>query len=171
MAMGYFCPLATTAPLPSRWETIGTFFFCLAVEEVGFFYVHRLFHSPRFYKSVHKLHHSSSPFSSSSSSSSSLSHSHVLVTYSVHCTRRFGIDILHGHRTLLLQPSPYRPRYPLPPFSRTSSSSLPTDSNLSLTQVGSGLEYVDVLLFPRTSNSPNPLRTFPFPLSLPHDPS
>jgi sterol desaturase/sphingolipid hydroxylase (fatty acid hydroxylase superfamily) len=58
MAMGHFRPLATTAPLPTRWETIGTFVFCLAFEEVGFFYVHRMFHSPRFYKSVHKLHHS-----------------------------------------------------------------------------------------------------------------
>ncbi len=52
-----FRPLKTDLPLPSATRSIFTFLFCLLCEEVGFFYVHRLFHSPRFYKRVHKLHH------------------------------------------------------------------------------------------------------------------
>jgi hypothetical protein len=36
-----FFPLRTELPLPGPLTTIGTFFFCLACEEIGFFYVHR----------------------------------------------------------------------------------------------------------------------------------
>lgn len=68
LAIGLFSPLSTKTPLPGAWKTISTFTFCLGVEEVSFFYVHRLFHDPRWYKSVHKLHHSAFGLADSASS-------------------------------------------------------------------------------------------------------
>ena len=62
VAVATFRPLPTTVEtLPSPGKMIGTFIFCLLCEEIGFFYVHRLFHHPRLYKHIHKLHHSQSP--------------------------------------------------------------------------------------------------------------
>ncbi|KAM0746038.1 hypothetical protein T439DRAFT_307251 [Meredithblackwellia eburnea MCA 4105] len=57
LAIAYLRPLPTTFPLPSATRTISTFIFCLLVEEAGFFYVHRFFHSPKYYKTYHKKHH------------------------------------------------------------------------------------------------------------------
>lgn len=57
MAMGYWRPLSTSPPLPGAWETISTFIFCLACEEIGFYAVHRLVHSRGLYARIHKMHH------------------------------------------------------------------------------------------------------------------
>lgn len=54
---GIVHPFRSSLPLPGVWETIYTYIFCLACEEVGFFYVHRALHGPRFYKRFHKMHH------------------------------------------------------------------------------------------------------------------
>jgi len=43
--------------LPTTLEFILTAIGIVLVEEVGFYYSHRLFHSPWFYKRYHKLHH------------------------------------------------------------------------------------------------------------------
>jgi methylsterol monooxygenase len=48
-------PFRVDVPLPRAWETLWTFFLTLAFEEVGFYCVHRTFHSKRFYASVHKV--------------------------------------------------------------------------------------------------------------------
>ncbi|KAG2004240.1 sphingosine hydroxylase [Coprinopsis cinerea AmutBmut pab1-1] len=53
----YISPLPTGFPLPGTLETIWTYIFCLACEEIGFFYVHRTLHAPIFYKRFHKMHH------------------------------------------------------------------------------------------------------------------
>ncbi|KAG8845024.1 hypothetical protein FRB96_002752 [Tulasnella sp. 330] len=50
-------PKETDLPLPGALETLGTWGFCLLCTEVGFFYVHRLFHTPGFYSRFHKKHH------------------------------------------------------------------------------------------------------------------
>ncbi|KIO34507.1 hypothetical protein M407DRAFT_209691, partial [Tulasnella calospora MUT 4182] len=52
-----FRGMRTGLPLPGVLETVGTWCFCLVCTEIGFFYVHRLFHSPTFYAKVHKKHH------------------------------------------------------------------------------------------------------------------
>ncbi|KAG9006651.1 hypothetical protein FRB90_009800 [Tulasnella sp. 427] len=52
-----FRGMRTNLPLPGVLETVGTWWFCLWCTEIGFFYVHRLFHSPRFYATFHKKHH------------------------------------------------------------------------------------------------------------------
>ncbi|TXT12805.1 hypothetical protein VHUM_01206 [Vanrija humicola] len=56
--IGYFCPFKTSyESLPGGFMTFFTYIFALLCEEVGFFYIHRFFHSKRWYASVHKLHH------------------------------------------------------------------------------------------------------------------
>lgn len=59
IAVGLITPLSSSVPLPGALETVGTFVFCLACEEIGFFYVHRFLHGPQYYKTFHKLHHGS----------------------------------------------------------------------------------------------------------------
>ncbi|KAG8918362.1 hypothetical protein FRC01_001903 [Tulasnella sp. 417] len=49
--------MRTNLPLPGVVETMGTWWFCLACTEIGFFYVHRILHSPIFYARIHKKHH------------------------------------------------------------------------------------------------------------------
>eukprot|EP00735_Rhodelphis_limneticus_P003956 TRINITY_DN1549_c0_g1::TRINITY_DN1549_c0_g1_i1::g.28148::m.28148 TRINITY_DN1549_c0_g1::TRINITY_DN1549_c0_g1_i1::g.28148 ORF type:complete len:319 (+),score=38.93,sp/Q9GKT2/FXDC2_MACFA/44.24/1e-83,FA_hydroxylase/PF04116.8/5.1e+02,FA_hydroxylase/PF04116.8/9.7e-17,FA_hydroxylase/PF04116.8/1.5e+04 TRINITY_DN1549_c0_g1_i1:64-957(+) len=44
-------------PLPSLFEVAYNFAGFLLVEEIGFYYSHRLFHAPFFYKRIHKIHH------------------------------------------------------------------------------------------------------------------
>lgn len=58
VAMAYWRPLATGAPLPGPLATISTFAFCLLCEEVGFYFVHRAFHSRLLYRRFHLKHHS-----------------------------------------------------------------------------------------------------------------
>lgn len=55
--MAIISPRRTTLPLPGDLETVGTFIFCLACEEIGFFYTHRLLHGSKYYTRFHKLHH------------------------------------------------------------------------------------------------------------------
>jgi len=44
--------------LPSFWtEFIRDLVVCTVVRDVMFYYVHRMFHTPRWYKAVHKFHH------------------------------------------------------------------------------------------------------------------
>ncbi|KAJ5212803.1 uncharacterized protein N7498_004449 [Penicillium cinerascens] len=49
-------PVAPTA-LPSPLQTLGTIFFDIACTEVGFYYIHRSFHSKLLYPIFHKQHH------------------------------------------------------------------------------------------------------------------
>lgn len=44
-------------PLPNLAEIICHLICFVLIEEVGFYYSHRLFHSPYFYKRFHKIHH------------------------------------------------------------------------------------------------------------------
>jgi len=44
-------------PLPSLGEFFLHLVVFMLVEEVGFYYSHRLFHQPYFYKRIHKIHH------------------------------------------------------------------------------------------------------------------
>ena len=43
--------------LPTAWTMVRDLAIFAAVEEVGFYTFHRMFHHPRIYKYVHKLHH------------------------------------------------------------------------------------------------------------------
>lgn len=43
--------------LPSLSQFIWHFIIIVSVEEIGFYYSHRLFHQPYFYRHVHKIHH------------------------------------------------------------------------------------------------------------------
>ena len=45
------------SPLPNMLEILVHLIGCVAVEEVGFYYSHRLFHHPLLYKHIHKIHH------------------------------------------------------------------------------------------------------------------
>jgi len=50
-------------PLPHISTFLWQFTFCLIVEDVGHYWLHRLLHTPYFYKSIHKVHHTySAPF-------------------------------------------------------------------------------------------------------------
>ncbi|KAG9011040.1 hypothetical protein FRB94_008980 [Tulasnella sp. JGI-2019a] len=49
--------MRTDLPLPGVLETMGTWWFSLMCTEIGFFYVHKLFHTPNFYTRFHKKHH------------------------------------------------------------------------------------------------------------------
>lgn len=44
-------------PFPSTLSFIWQFIVCIIVEEIGFYYSHRLFHHPLFYSRFHKKHH------------------------------------------------------------------------------------------------------------------
>ncbi|KAI9027054.1 C-4 methylsterol oxidase [Hyaloraphidium curvatum] len=43
--------------LPGPLATVGTYFLGLACTEIGFFYVHKKLHEPKYYKAWHKQHH------------------------------------------------------------------------------------------------------------------
>ncbi|XP_070552708.1 fatty acid hydroxylase domain-containing protein 2-like [Ptychodera flava] len=43
--------------VPSGWEIVRDLVVILAVEEIGFYYTHRMWHHPIFYQKIHKLHH------------------------------------------------------------------------------------------------------------------
>ncbi|OJJ78071.1 hypothetical protein ASPBRDRAFT_37284 [Aspergillus brasiliensis CBS 101740] len=49
-------PVNPTA-VPSPLQTLGTIFFDIACTEVGFYYIHRIFHSKSLYPVFHKQHH------------------------------------------------------------------------------------------------------------------
>lgn len=44
--------------MPSIFELIRDLIVCMFVEEIGFYYTHRILHLPFLYKTVHKRHHS-----------------------------------------------------------------------------------------------------------------
>nr|CDJ84994.1 Fatty acid hydroxylase domain containing protein [Haemonchus contortus] len=43
--------------LPDTTTVLAQLVFCTFIEEIGFYYSHRLFHHPKIYKHVHKIHH------------------------------------------------------------------------------------------------------------------
>ncbi|KJH39763.1 fatty acid hydroxylase family protein [Dictyocaulus viviparus] len=43
--------------LPNVSTVLLQLLFCIIVEEIGFYYTHRLFHHPKLYKYIHKIHH------------------------------------------------------------------------------------------------------------------
>ncbi|CAJ0602675.1 unnamed protein product [Cylicocyclus nassatus] len=43
--------------LPSSQTVLLQILFCIVIEEIGFYYTHRLFHHPKLYKHIHKKHH------------------------------------------------------------------------------------------------------------------
>lgn len=43
--------------LPDLLTVLSQIVVCILVEEIGFYYTHRLFHHPRLYKHIHKIHH------------------------------------------------------------------------------------------------------------------
>ena len=45
------------SPLPNMLEIFVNLLGCVVVEEIGFYYSHRLFHHPALYKHFHKIHH------------------------------------------------------------------------------------------------------------------
>ncbi|GFY54769.1 fatty acid hydroxylase domain-containing protein 2, partial [Trichonephila inaurata madagascariensis] len=47
----------TKKSLPSFQRVFLELLFCAAVEEIGFYYSHRVLHLPFFYKHIHKKHH------------------------------------------------------------------------------------------------------------------
>lgn len=52
-----------TLPLPSLFTVIWQFAFCLIVEDVGHYWLHRILHTQYLYKTIHKIHHKySAPF-------------------------------------------------------------------------------------------------------------
>ncbi|KAJ9477299.1 putative Delta(7)-sterol 5(6)-desaturase (putative) [Pseudozyma hubeiensis] len=58
LAGAYLKPYPTTSDqLPGPLQTVATVFFDILCTEVGFFYIHRFFHSPAMYARFHKKHH------------------------------------------------------------------------------------------------------------------
>jgi len=49
--------ISMTLPLPSFNRFVFELALCVLIEEVGFYYTHRLFHSKLFYGRYHKIHH------------------------------------------------------------------------------------------------------------------
>ncbi|EGT59629.1 hypothetical protein CAEBREN_14557 [Caenorhabditis brenneri] len=43
--------------IPSTWILLRNFVICMSMDEIFFYYTHRLFHHPRIYKYIHKKHH------------------------------------------------------------------------------------------------------------------
>ncbi|EYC31917.1 hypothetical protein Y032_0003g1306 [Ancylostoma ceylanicum] len=43
--------------LPPALTVLTQVLFCIIIEEIGFYYSHRLFHHPKIYKYIHKIHH------------------------------------------------------------------------------------------------------------------
>nr|CAR63579.1 hypothetical protein [Angiostrongylus cantonensis] len=43
--------------LPGVLTVLSQVLFCTLIEEIGFYYTHRLFHHPKIYKHIHKIHH------------------------------------------------------------------------------------------------------------------
>jgi sterol desaturase/sphingolipid hydroxylase (fatty acid hydroxylase superfamily) len=53
----YFGTPAAAAPLPSLLSLFWQFFVCAFINDIGFYWSHRLFHTPFFYQRYHKKHH------------------------------------------------------------------------------------------------------------------
>ncbi|KAF1765069.1 hypothetical protein GCK72_005020 [Caenorhabditis remanei] len=43
--------------IPSWWVLLRNLAVCMAVDEIGFYYTHRILHHPKLYKHIHKKHH------------------------------------------------------------------------------------------------------------------
>jgi len=52
-----FLGFSTALPLPSAGRVIAELFFCMIVEDVTHYWLHRLLHHPLLYKAIHKQHH------------------------------------------------------------------------------------------------------------------
>ena len=50
-------PLRIATTLPAAVEVVRDVALCVLLREVVFFYAHRLLHTPRLYRAVHKVHH------------------------------------------------------------------------------------------------------------------
>ncbi|XP_070552729.1 fatty acid hydroxylase domain-containing protein 2-like [Ptychodera flava] len=43
--------------VPPVWQIVRDVVICQVIQEIGFYYTHRLWHHPLFYKRIHKMHH------------------------------------------------------------------------------------------------------------------